>query len=161
MNSINPITEYGRPATEKATFLIRCRAVIVCGDKMLVVNHFENAHSYELPGGRMERGEEPLTCIKREIKEELNIDIQNPVLKYIYEWKGENGEENVEFIFVVKDVFVQSDIDVKNGTHAFEIFESRWLDRNEEVDYKLYPNAVLKDFRENNFEFEKVKFVRE
>lgn len=153
-------TEYGRPAAEKATFLIRCRAVIVCGDKMLVVKHFKGADYYALPGGHMEQGEEPLICIKREVKEELNIDIENPELKYIYDWKGENGVQSIEFIFVVKDAFVQSDIDVKNGSHAFEIFESRWLARSEDLDCKLYPDAVLKDFRENNFEFEGVRFVR-
>jgi len=153
--------EYGRPTTEKATFLIRCRAVIVCGEKMLAVKHFEGADYYALPGGHMEKGEEPQICIKREIKEELNIDIENPTLKYIYEWKGENEEQNIEFIFVVKDAFVQSDIDVKNGSHAFEIFESRWIDKGEPADYLLYPRAVAEDFQKNNFEFEGVKFVRE
>lgn len=161
MNSDNTKTEYGRPATEKATFLIRCRVVIVCEDKILAVRHFEGATYYALPGGHMEKGEDPLTYIKREVKEELNIDIQNPALKYIYEWKGENGKQNIEFVFVVKDGFAQSDIDVKNGSHAFEIFESRWLCRNEDMDYKLYPTVVLEDFRENNFEFEGVKFVSE
>ncbi len=157
----NSKTEYGRPTTEKATFLIRCRAVIVCGDKILAVKHFEGATYYALPGGRMEKGESPLECMKREVKEELNVEIQNPELKYIYQWKGEGDEENLEFVFIVKDELKESDIDVRSGSHAFEIFEARWVGRNEEANYTLYPNAVIKDFRENNFEFSGVKFVRE
>jgi ADP-ribose pyrophosphatase YjhB (NUDIX family) len=154
-------SEYGHPATEKATFLIRCRAIIVCGDKILAVKHFEGAKYYALPGGHMEAGEDPIVCIKREIKEELNIEMANPILKYIYEWKGEGGEENVEFVFLVKDTINEADIDMKKSSHAFEIFESRWIGTNETIDEVVYPREVFKDFQENNFEFEGVKFVRE
>lgn len=161
MNSINPKSEYGRPATEKATFLIRCRAVIVSGDKMLAVKHFENAKYYALPGGHMEAGEDPMVCIKREIKEELDINIQNPVLKYIYNWRGEDDKENIEFIFVVRDSITESDIDMKTSSHAFEIFESRWITRDEVVNETVYPRQAFKDFQENNFEFENVKFIKE
>lgn len=157
----NSKTEYGRPTTEKATFLIRCRAVIVCGDKMLAVKHFEGATYYALPGGHMEHGESPLECMKREVKEELNVEIENPELKYIYQWKGEGGEENLEFIFIVKDELKESDIDVKNGSHAYEIFEARWFKRGEDTDTLVYPKAAFKDFHDNNFEFDGVKFVRE
>ncbi len=154
-------TEYGHPASKKATFIIRCRAVIISGGKMFVVKHFEGATYYALPGGHMDKGEEPMACVKREVKEELNLDIKDPVLKYVYEWKGDNDVQNIEFVFVIKDVFSQADIDVKNGSHAFEIFESRWIGRDEEIDCTVYPKTVLNDFRENNFEFEGVKFISE
>lgn len=154
-------SEYGRPTTEKTSFLIRCRAVIVCGEKMLVVKHFEGAKYYALPGGHMEAEEDPMVCIKREIKEELNINIQNPVLKYIYNWRGESGVENVEFVFLVRDSVNEADIDMKTSSHAFEIFESRWIARDEVVNETVYPRQAFKDFQENNFEFENVKFIKE
>lgn len=41
---------------------------------------------YILPGGRIEAGEEDVTCLKREIREELDCDVDLASLEYLGEY---------------------------------------------------------------------------
>lgn len=54
-------------------------AILLEGDKVLCAQRSEEmAHplKWEFPGGKIEEGESPEECLKRELKEELNLDIE-------------------------------------------------------------------------------------
>lgn len=54
-------------------------AIIYFGTKILVTQRSEKMKlplKWEFPGGKLEMGENEETCIKREIKEEINIEIE-------------------------------------------------------------------------------------
>lgn len=54
-------------------------AIIYVGDKILVTQRSDKMKmplKWEFPGGKLEHDENEVECIKREIKEELNIEIQ-------------------------------------------------------------------------------------
>jgi 8-oxo-dGTP diphosphatase len=54
-------------------------AIIQNEDKILVAqrnNHMDLPLKWEFPGGKVENGESEESCLIRELKEELNIDIQ-------------------------------------------------------------------------------------
>ncbi|MDI6880970.1 MAG: (deoxy)nucleoside triphosphate pyrophosphohydrolase [Desulfitobacteriaceae bacterium] len=54
-------------------------AIILNGDKFLIAQRApgENlAGKWEFPGGKIEPEETPQVCLKREIKEELDVDIE-------------------------------------------------------------------------------------
>jgi 8-oxo-dGTP diphosphatase len=54
-------------------------AIILLNNKVLVVQRSEAMSlplKWEFPGGKIEKGETAENCIKREIKEELNIEIE-------------------------------------------------------------------------------------
>lgn len=54
-------------------------AIILFEDKILVTQRSENMRlplKWEFPGGKLEINESEINCIKREIKEELNIEIE-------------------------------------------------------------------------------------
>lgn len=53
-------------------------AIIFFSDKILVTQRSEKMKlplKWEFPGGKLEKDESEIECIKREIKEEINIDI--------------------------------------------------------------------------------------
>jgi len=53
-------------------------AIILIDDKVLVTQRSEKMKlplKWEFPGGKLEENESEIECIKREIKEELNIEI--------------------------------------------------------------------------------------
>ena len=66
-------------------------ALIQKNDKYLIGRRGPNEKSpglWEFPGGKIEKGETPIQCIKRELKEELNInaEIGDLVTKYSYDY---------------------------------------------------------------------------
>ena len=68
-------------------------ALIQKNDKYLIGRRGPNEKSpglWEFPGGKIEKGETPIQCIKRELKEELNInaEIGDLVTKYSYDYSN-------------------------------------------------------------------------
>ncbi len=51
------------------------------GDIPLLLN---SRNEYELPGGKLDPHEQPIICLKREIKEELNLNIE--IVRIIDSW---------------------------------------------------------------------------
>jgi 8-oxo-dGTP pyrophosphatase MutT (NUDIX family) len=51
------------------------KAALVCAGEVLLVRHTYGPPSWELPGGGVHRGEEPLAAIARELREELGLEI--------------------------------------------------------------------------------------
>jgi 8-oxo-dGTP diphosphatase len=54
-------------------------AIIFFGDRILVTQRSERMNmplKWEFPGGKVDKGESEIECIKREILEEINIEIE-------------------------------------------------------------------------------------
>jgi 8-oxo-dGTP pyrophosphatase MutT (NUDIX family) len=49
------------------------KAVIIDGQKVLLVQHTYGSRSWDFPGGRIKRHESPLSAVSREMAEELGI----------------------------------------------------------------------------------------
>ena len=51
----------------------------------------------EFPGGKIEKGEDGLTAIAREIKEELNLELKD--IHYLFEYQYQENDQTIEITF--------------------------------------------------------------
>jgi 8-oxo-dGTP diphosphatase len=81
-------------------------AIIVIENKILVTQRSEKMKlplKWEFPGGKLEENEAEIDCIKREIKEEINIDIE--VVKKLSSSIYDYGSFKINLIpFIAKHV---------------------------------------------------------
>jgi len=122
---------------------IAVRAIILDGKKVLLVRH-KNRDFFSLPGGKVDPDENLKTALRREMIEELGVEIQNPKLKFIHEFRYPNaGEFSVEFFFIVKNA-----ADFKNwkkSSHTdLELAEISW--KNFDDDFSIKPDFLREKF---------------
>jgi len=82
---------------------VRAAGIIRREGHVLVVRENDDQDVF-LPGGRVQRGESSLDAIHREMKEELNADIQAPKLKYVIEnffWRHDKKFHEYGFYYEV------------------------------------------------------------
>ncbi|UYW01848.1 NUDIX domain-containing protein [Flavobacterium agricola] len=88
--------------TQLDGFNVRVYAVCVHENKLLTVNEmFNNQWITKLPGGGLEFGEGPLACLKRELLEELNLEIETAEPFYIQEEYFESFVNNNKQIVIL------------------------------------------------------------
>ena len=106
-------------------------AIIIKNNKFFIAQRNRNKHMglcWEFPGGKVEKGETFEIALKREIKEELNIDI---------DIKSKLGEENYqdEKINVKLHYYICSHINGKIYLNEHE--DSVWVSKNEFKNYNF------------------------
>ena len=106
-------------------------AIILKDDKFFIAQRNRNKHmglSWEFPGGKVEKGETFEIALKREIKEELNINIAI---------NNKLGEENYsdEKINVKLHYFLCSH--TSGEIYLNEHEDSAWITKNEFKDYNF------------------------
>ena len=99
-------------------------AIIIKNDKYFIAQRNRNKHmglSWEFPGGKVEKGETFEIALKREIKEELNIDIN--INKKLGEENYKDDKINVKLHY-----FICSHI--SGEVYLNEHEDSAWVTKN-------------------------------
>jgi len=82
-----------------------------------------NTWYWTMPGGGIKRGETPEDCIKRELKEELDLDIQNTEYELGEYTSQKEGKKDEIHVFVIK-------LNSKEFSKQWEIEDAKWFDLN-------------------------------
>lgn len=120
------------------------------GSKILVARGFDDVKEefFLRPvGGAIEFGETAELALRRELREELQIEIVNPVrlgiLENFFTYCGEPGHE---VVFVFDASFAEPRLYEQREIRLFEpIWDgaARWLDLDEPSAEPLYPDGLL------------------
>ena len=107
--------------------------VIKNGDKYLITQRGDekNYGKWEFPGGKVKENEHPFDSIKREIKEELNIEVSplNEIIRY--QFKGFN------LIFIMCKI-IQNEKLIKLDEHI----DYKWIEINGFKSYEFIEGDV-------------------
>ena len=137
---------------------ITSRGIIIHDDKMLVVNISGN-NFYCLAGGKLEKEEDLVECAERELVEELGVKPEIGRLLYVSTFFDKNNIKNMDFIFEVKNSKDYLNLENINSTHAFELSETCWKSRDEDVNF--LPKRIFDDFKEGDLPTDEVRFIRQ
>ncbi len=95
------------------------RALILCEDNVLLVKNL-NLPYWTMPGGGMKKGELPESCLTRELKEELDLDINGLEYKLGTYSSGHEGKQDEIHIFVMK-------LSDARFIKQWELADARWF----------------------------------
>ena len=107
------------------------KAIIRKGDKFLVIKQgVEDFFVWDFPGGKVEYGESPIDTLHREVKEEVNLEIQieRPLgLWWFFNKKDEDQIVCTTFVCTP----ISEDIDLTQNPTDENILEFRWVTKEE------------------------------
>jgi mutator protein MutT len=125
---------------EITRFQIPVKAFIKKDNKILLTSDRDRPNRWELPGGRISKGQQPKETLKRELKEELGIKLNEAHLLEAFAWtpdKDSKGDPGSYYLTLVYEVNLQ-DQEIKPG---FEIGVARWFTPEEIQELMIEANS--------------------
>ncbi|WP_018213069.1 8-oxo-dGTP diphosphatase MutT [Desulfitobacterium hafniense] len=111
-------------------------AIIIRGEEVLIVRRApgeKHAGSWEFPGGKVEPGETPEACLKRELAEEFGIEAE--VQKFIKAGLYEYPQGSIRLLtYLVKILHGEIELRVHD--------RCEWVGVNQLLNYELLPADV-------------------
>ncbi len=128
------------------------KAFILDNDRVLLVRKSsddpDQPGRWEVPGGRMEFGEDVDDHLIREVREEVGLEIRPGPPFYLWQWrlsrKGQNDEPlDIQIVAAARICEAQScQISTVNRVEEDYLGEVQWVHIDEIFQYDLIPNMV-------------------
>jgi 8-oxo-dGTP diphosphatase len=123
--------------------LVGIGAVMICDGKILLEKRKgePGRDKWTIPGGLVELGEDTEQTVIREVREETNLEVEEPRLIDVVDSLTVDEDDKIKYHFVILDYFVK----LKGGTlkAADDAAELNWVKFDEVESYDL-----TKSFRE-------------
>lgn len=103
---------------------LRTRALVRNQGKVLLVRNWVGSQRWTLPGGGLQSGEAPRQGLKRELVEELGLDLDMEEFKQIL--TTQQSEETVDFPIIIFEIRSQGKTALT--VRRPEIIEAKWFD---------------------------------
>lgn len=122
------------------------KALITNGKQLLLVKKSaddpHHPNEWEIPGGRIEFGESLEAHIKREIMEEVGLDIVIGKPFGMWTWIMKKGNDNIQVI-AVASICTVSDGNVTNKNQVSDDFLSQieWVDYDKVLNLPIIPDV--------------------
>jgi 8-oxo-dGTP pyrophosphatase MutT (NUDIX family) len=101
-----------------------------------------NPLRWEIPGGRLELGEDLADHLKREVKEEVGLDVEIGPPLAMWKWSMGYGEAAESVVAVSRLCFAKSDgISLADNDATDYLRDWRWVPIGEVADLDLIPTA--------------------
>ena len=113
--------------------LIVTAAIIQSGEKVLIARRnpmLSNGGRWEFPGGKVKPGEDPRSCLKREIREELGIEIT--VLDKLGTITNAEDQRTLKLLFYRSNWMA-------GGLHLRDHSDIQWVRADRLSEYDLTP----------------------
>ena len=125
------LSEYVKEIREKighSPMFIPTAGLIICKDNKVLLQKRADNNEWAMHGGGIEPGEEVLDTLKREIKEELNIEPVNPEFLGVFTGKDLYHEyPNGDKVYILTNAFICEEYigDIKFNDN--EVLEVKWF----------------------------------
>lgn len=110
------------------------KALIIDGDQFLIIKQvIDDLVVWDLPGGRIKYGEAPLDTLRREVKEETDLDITVEKIAGVWWFYRSASDKNqvvcITYLCSVKNG--QIDLGLNPDAKEEIISEYKWITKNE------------------------------
>ncbi len=126
--------------------------IIDPNDRLLIIKKGQedllNPNKHEVPGGKFEFGEDPEECLKREVFEEVGIDIVVGDPFATWEWVFSKTVD-IQIVAIGRICATNAtELDFSNQTITDSIVEAEWVPIAELGNYDFIPNMLpaINDF---------------
>ncbi len=136
----------------KQQFFFAQKAFIVHDNRLLLVRKSaedpNQAGRWEVPGGRMDFGEDVDPHLVREVKEEVGLDVEPGAPFHVWQWQLERGTSDGEMvkmqIVAVARFCIPLSLKVSADGQVQEDYldEIQWVPINQVLEYDLIPNMI-------------------
>lgn len=96
------------------------KIVLTHNNKMLMIRHTYGGYYWTFPGGKINKKETPEEAVKREVLEELNIEIDQPILTGLFPLNNEYKKDTIYCFWAELD---RQDFKIDLS----EIAEAKWF----------------------------------
>jgi ADP-ribose pyrophosphatase YjhB (NUDIX family) len=132
---------------------VRLVGILMKDNKILLLHRIKNDNEYYVfPGGGLEQGETKREGLKREMREETNLEIEIDRLLYIHDYSS-----NQQLFYLCKYIngrakLTEDSDEMRKMEKGDQLYEPVWMDIKEFANLLVYPLEVrdwlIKDLKE-------------